>query len=180
MIDPYEIIDKYYPAGTPLRDIYLRHCRAVADEALVINRKLGLGLDEAMVNGAALLHDIGIFMTHAPSIFCFGTYPYIAHGILGAELLRREGAPQEWASVAEHHTGAGLTASEIKQQNLPLPQVDMLPQSLLERLICYADKFYSKSGDMKRKSPEQVRASMIKFGPETLCRFDALAGEFSA
>lgn len=180
MIDPYEIIDKYYPAGTVLRDIYLRHCRAVAAEALDINRRLSLGLDETMVRGAALLHDIGIFMTHAPSIYCFGTHPYIAHGILGAELLRREGSPEEWASVAEHHTGAGLTAAEIKQQCLPLPEVDMLPQTQLERLICYADKFYSKSGDMKRKSPERVRASMAKFGPDTLCRFDELVREFSA
>ena len=32
--DYNKIIDKYYPEGSRLRDIYLRHCRSVADLAL--------------------------------------------------------------------------------------------------------------------------------------------------
>lgn len=177
--DYKKIIDLYYPADTPLRDIYLRHCRQVADEALEIARRKHLPLDPLMIEGAAMTHDIGIFATDAPGIECHGTEPYIAHGIIGAALLRKEGAPEEWARVAERHTGSGLTSAEIAAQGLPLPVADYLPETLLERLICYADKFYSKSGAMKRKDLQKVRASMARFGEDSLRRFDALHTEFA-
>lgn len=180
MTDYQKIIDKYYPAGSELRDIYLRHCRSVSDEALAIVHRKHLDLDEAEVEGAAMTHDIGIFLTDAPSIACHGTQPYMLHGVLGADLLRREGAPEEWARVAERHTGSGLTAEEIREQKLPLPEGRVyMPETLLERLICYADKFYSKSGSMQRKSLESVRRSMARHGEEPLRRFDALHKEFA-
>lgn len=174
-----EIIDKYYPAGTPLRDIYMRHCESVAALALEIVDLKHLPLPYDLVVSAAMLHDIGIFLTYAPSIHCTGTQPYICHGVLGAELLRQSGVEEPLARVAELHTGAGLSAAEIVAQNLPLPHRDFIPESLLERLICYADKFYSKSGDMKRKSVDKVRGQMARFGTDSLMRFDALHSEFS-
>ncbi len=174
------IIDKYYPAGSGLRDIYMRHCRAVADEALAIASRRGLKLDADRIEAAAMLHDIGIFRTHAPSIQCFGTEPYIAHGIIGRELLLAEGVDEEIAEVAARHTGSGLTRDEILAQGLPLPVADYLPQTQLQRLICYADKFYSKSGLMERKSLERVRRQMESFGPDSLARFDRLVEEFSS
>ncbi len=138
-----EIISRYYPAGSPLRDIYLRHCRSVADEALAIARRKGLSLDTDAVEEAAMLHDIGIVGTDAPSIHCHGTEPYIAHGVIGARMLRHLGVDEQTARVAERHTGAGITREEIAAQQLPLPDADYLPETLLEKLICYADKFYS-------------------------------------
>lgn len=179
-MDYQKIIDKYYPAGSPLRDIYMRHCRQVADLALDINKEKKLGLATATVEAAAMLHDIGIFMTDAGGIECYGTEPYIKHGVLGAALLRGENVPEEIARVAERHTGAGLTAGDIEKNGLPIPAGDYMPETLLERLVCYADKFYSKSGDMKRKSLERVRTSMAKWGPETAARFEQLHKEFSA
>ncbi len=169
---------KYYPAGTLRRDIYLKHCFGVADMAVEINGRLGEPLDSGMVRDAAMIHDIGIVLTDAPSIGCEGIAPYIAHGILGAELLRKEGYPEWMARVAERHTGSGLTAEEIKTQGLPLPARDMLPETMLERLICYADKFYSKGGDFKRKTLERVRASMARHGKDALRRFDELHARF--
>lgn len=177
--DAYRIIDKYYPAGSSLRDIYLHHCRSVAALALEILDRKKLPLDRETVEAAALLHDIGICATDAPSIECHGTEPYLRHGVIGADMLRREGAPEEIAAVAERHTGAGLTAREIRDGHLPLPERDLLPRTLLEKLICYADKFYSKSGSMQRKSFEKVRASMARFSPDTLARFDALHNLFA-
>ena len=50
-----------------------------------------LSPDIEFIRTAALLHDIGIFMTHAPKFGCFGDHPYLAHGYLGRELLEREG-----------------------------------------------------------------------------------------
>ena len=174
-----QLIDKYYPAGTLRRDIYMRHCTSVAREAIDIAHRYGLQLSDSEITEAAMLHDIGIFLTHAPSIGCEGTEPYIRHGLLGAELLRKENFPERDARVAELHTGAGLSVTEIQQQQLPLPARDFLPETLLEKLICYADKFYSKGNDMKRKPLDKVMAGMKKFGPETEKRFNALHALFS-
>lgn len=177
-MDYQSIIDRYYPAGTLRRDIYMKHCRQVADLALCIARQKGLDVDLDLVEAAAMLHDIGIFMTSAPGIGCEGTERYIMHGILGAELLRREGAPEEVAAVAERHTGTGITAATVEQLGLPLPVADYVPRTLLERLVCYADKFYSKSGAMERKEFQRARASVARHGGDSLERFDAMAREF--
>lgn len=173
------VIDKYYPAGTRRRDIYMLHSRQVADKALSIARSKNFSVNLSTVEAAAMLHDIGIFLTDAPSIDCHGAEPYLRHGLLGAELLRSEGVDEEIASVAERHTGVGLTVEDIRERSLPVPEGDYTPRTLLERLICYADKFYSKNADMKEKTLEQVRASMAKLSPESLERFEALHREFS-
>lgn len=179
VMDYQGIIDRYYPVGSPLRDIYMRHCRQVADMALKIAAQKHLPLDVELIEAAAMLHDIGIFLTDAPSIHCHGMEPYIKHGVLGASLLRKEGVDEVVAAVAERHTGAGLTAGDIEHNLLPLPPGDYMPHTLLERLICYADKFYSKSGDMSEKPLGRVRKSMAKWGPSTAERFEALHREFA-
>lgn len=179
MYDYQRIIDKYYPAGSPLRDIYMRHCRSVANLALDIARRKGLDLSPADIEAAAMLHDIGIVRTDAPGIHCHGSEPYLAHGRIGADLLRAEGAPEEYARVAERHTGAGLTPEDVARMSPMLPpDRSYMPQTLLERLVCYADKFYSKSGDMKIKPLERVRASLAKFGEGASERFERFHQEF--
>lgn len=180
LFDWQKAIDKYYPADRKVRGILLTHSRYVADMALQINNSLNLGLDSAQVESAAMLHDIGIVATDAPGIDCLGSEPYLAHGAIGADMLRSVGAPEEYALVAERHTGAGLTADEIAAAGLPLPSGRCyMPESLLERLICYADCFYSKGSSMERKPLERVRRSMASFGPGVLERFDLLHKEFS-
>lgn len=178
MIPYRQIIDKHYESGSPLTEILIRHSSQVRDKALAIAEAKNLLLDREQIEAAAMLHDIGILYTDAPGIQCFGTEPYIRHGILGAKLLRDEGMPESVARVAERHTGAGLTAQEIAEQGLPLPHKDFLPETLLEQLICYADKFYSKSGDMQEKPLERVRKSLEKFGGDTLARFEVLHRKF--
>lgn len=174
-----EIIDKYYPAGSPLRDIYMRHCRSVANLAIEIADRKTLDIDRNEIEAAAMLHDIGIFMTDAPGIECHGSEPYILHGVIGAQLLRENGMPERDARVAERHTGAGIDRDDIIAQSLPLPlDGDFMPATPLERLICYADKFYSKSGDMKRKPMEKVVASMKRISQGSLERFLKLKDEF--
>lgn len=180
MYDYQRIIDKYYPEGSPLRDIYLTHCRSVADKALAIADSCRLPVDRGDVEAAAMLHDIGIFLCNAPSIHCHGTEHYMCHGFLGADLLRREGAPEELARVAERHTGAGITREEIIADGMPLPlDRTFTPETLLERLICYADKFYSKSGSLDEKPLPKVMVQMARFGSESYARFQALHREFS-
>ncbi len=179
--DYKEFIDSIYPAGRKVSGILLSHSRAVADEALAIARRLKLDLPEEEIEAAAMLHDVGIIRVNAPGIGCYGTAPYLCHGIIGADMLRAAGAPETYALVAERHTGAGLTNEEIESRGLPLPaDRSYMPESLLERLICYADCFYSKSGFMGRKPLERVEASMAKFGPAVLERFKELHAAFGA
>ena len=169
-----EIIDKYYPVGTMCRGIFIQHSRQVADKALAIVQECKLDIPLETVETAAMLHDIGIFLTNAPDIDCHGSEHYICHGILGAELLRKEGFDEEIARVAERHTGAGLTIDDIDRQQLPLPRKDFMPETMLEKLICYADKFFSKSGAMQEKPLDKVRASMSRHSADSLTRFDEL------
>ena len=117
-----------------------------------------------------MLHDIGIFKCDAAGIQCFGTEPYICHGRIGAELLRSEGFPRH-ARVCERHTGAGITKVQIIAQNLPLPQQDFLPETMEEKVICYADKFFSKTHIDREKTIEQAEKSLSKFGEEGVLRF---------
>lgn len=166
-----EIINKYYSKTSRLRTILTVHSRLVADKALSCARARKLDIDLQFVEEASMLHDIGIFMCDAPEISCTGKLPYICHGIEGRKILEAEGLPQH-ALVCERHTGAGLTIEDIVRQNLPLPHRDMTPQTMEEKLICYADKFFSKSGDIrKEKSLERVIKSMERHGPDTLERF---------
>jgi len=172
-LDYQSIINRYYPEDNELRRILLVHSRSVADKAIAIaNAHPELPIDKQFVEEAAMLHDIGIFKTNAPGIQCFGTEPYICHGSIGAQLMREEGFPLH-ALVCERHTGAGLSLKEIERQNLPVPHHDMLPVTLEEKLICFADKFFSKTHLEREKTLEQARQSLVKFGEEGLARFDA-------
>ncbi|MBF1605573.1 MAG: HDIG domain-containing protein, partial [Prevotella shahii] len=108
------IIDKYYPLDNELRHILLTHSRSVAHLALALAKQHAeLQLDLQFIEEAAMLHDIGIVLCNAPSIHCFGTHPYICHGLLGADMLRAEGMPRH-ARVCERHTGAGITRQSIE------------------------------------------------------------------
>ncbi|MDE6575207.1 MAG: HDIG domain-containing protein [Muribaculaceae bacterium] len=179
-MSPIELINSIYPAESPLRGILISHSEAVAREALDIARRKNLPLDPVEIENAAMLHDIGIIRTDAPGIHCHGNLNYMCHGVAGADMIRKAGLPEIYARVAERHTGAGLTHEEIAEAGLPLPpDRSYMPETLLEKLICYADCFYSKTGSNNRKSLERVRASMAKFGPGVLERFEALHKMFS-
>ena len=182
MIDPHIVITHFYPEDTPLRRLLLSHSMKVRDKALAILAnplRPPLDLDAGIVSAGAMLHDVGILQCHAPSILCTGTRPYIAHGMIGAEMLRDYGRAhgidlEPFARICERHTGTGITAKEVREQRLPIPERDWLPETPEEKLVCLADKFFSKSGDMKDKPVDIARRSLEKFGPETVERFDAL------
>ncbi|MDR0933013.1 MAG: HDIG domain-containing protein [Victivallales bacterium] len=181
-INVENIIEHFYRNDFPLRQLLLMHSGQVRDKALAILqnpacKKMKIST-EIVVNGA-MLHDIGILHCHAPKIHCHGVHPYIAHGVIGAEMLREYGKTHKidfepYARICERHTGSGISAAEIKAQNLQLPAQNFLPETIEEKLICLADKFYSKSGDMQEKSLENIRRSMAKFGPLPLARFAEL------
>ena len=169
---PEEIIHRYCEGNPALEDILLKHSSDVAKRALKIaDKHPEFNIDKQFLYDAAMLHDIGIINVDAPSISCFGTEPYIKHGLLGGEILRKEGFPAH-ARVAERHTGTGLTRENILQQSLPLPPADYVPETLEEQIICYADKFYSKTRLEEEKTYESALSSLRKFGEEGLMIFE--------
>ena len=166
-MDYWKIIDKYYPCNNELRRIYILHAKKVTEYALALSHKHPeLLLDNQFIEEAAMLHDIGIFLTDAPRIHCMGEASYLCHGYLGAELLRADGYPRH-ARVCERHTGTGLTKEQIIANGWELPHCDFLPETPEEKLICYADKFYSKTKYLETaRTPEQVIESMLKISPQ--------------
>lgn len=178
--DPLSILEKYYPPGSDSYRILLQHSMSVRNLALRISsQNKHLQADEEILSVAAMLHDIGIFLTNAPEIGCYGDYPYICHGFLGRELLEKEGFPK-LALFCERHTGTGITLDEILQNQLPLPHRNMIPDTIEEKIICYADKFFSKSGEniTKPKKLKQIYAQLIRYGEHKAREFDQFIGLF--
>jgi uncharacterized protein len=174
MIDALALLDKYYPPGSDAHRILVRHSRSVAAKAARVTRCLPAAtVDKAFVIQAALLHDIGIRFTAAPALGCFGELPYLCHGLKGREILEAEGLPRH-AMVCERHIGVGLTAAEIRRQNLPLPCRDMAPITLEEQIVAYADLFFSKdpARDGSERSADQVRNALMRFGMDKVAIFD--------
>lgn len=178
MIDYIALIDKYYRSTPELRTILIAHSTQVRDLALHIvdlhpewttdNR-----VDREFIEEASMLHDIGIIYCNAPKIHCVGPHTYIEHGYLGAELLRKEGLPKH-ALVAERHTGTGITAEQVVREQIPIPIRDYCPISLEEKIICYADKFYSK-GHIGETTPiSKIRQQIWKYGHDAIVRWDSL------
>ncbi|WP_262481296.1 HD domain-containing protein [Alkalitalea saponilacus] len=174
-----QIIDKYYPRDKKARNILKTHSLMVMEKALQIaSEHPELEADEILLREGCMLHDIGIVETYAPEIHCFGEHPYILHGIIGGNMLREHGL-HHLAAICERHTGAGLSADEIITQKLPLPHVDMLPETIEEKIICFADKFYSKGKDLtKEKSLHKVRKGMSRHGETQLKRFNEMCEMF--
>jgi uncharacterized protein len=71
-------------------------------------------------------------------------------------VLRREDFPLH-ARVAERHTGTGLPGFE--------------PETLEEQVVCYADKFYSKSHPDRVLSVLETAQSLERFGHEGVEKF---------
>lgn len=166
-----KIIDKYYEGNDVLRHILITHSQSVARKALQIaSLHPELNLDRRFLEEAAMLHDIGIIRCDAPGIECHGTEPYICHGVIGAAMLCTEGFERH-ARVCERHTGTGLSVDDIVARNLPLPHRDFRPETIEEQVICYADKFFSKTHLDREKTVEQAEHSLAKFGEEGLGRF---------
>ena len=155
-MDYQALLDKYYPDDNDLRRLLLKHSRQVADRALlIVHKHKELPVDIQFLEEAAMLHDIGIFRCNAPSICCYGTEPYIKHGPIGGDILRNEGFPRH-ARVADGFE----------------------PETLEEQIVCYADKFYSKSSPDHVRTVLETAQSLEKFGREGVEKFLLWAKKF--
>ncbi|MCK5413184.1 MAG: HD domain-containing protein [Candidatus Pacebacteria bacterium] len=163
-------IFKKYSTSEDSFEIVLNHSLIVLGKSIeIINRKkLYNKIDFGLIVSGCLLHDIGIFGLKNGGLDTTKRVDYLQHGIFGGKILRKEKLFKE-ALIAERHIGSGLSKEYIMQNNLPLPKKDFLPITLEQKLICYADKFHSKSG--KIDTLDSIKKEMKGFGKEPLRRF---------
>ncbi|MFR9727146.1 HD domain-containing protein [Streptomyces sp. MS19] len=153
------------------------HCvlvLAVADDLLA---RHAAPVDRDLVRAGCLLHDIGVYRLYGPD----GTLDharYVRHGLLGEELLRAEGCPEELCRIASHHTGVGITREEVVGRALPLPPRDFLAETAEERLVMYADKFHTKSDPPSFLTADEYASRVRRFGEGKVAGFASLRAEF--
>ena len=179
MLAVENVLKRYCTSQTV--EILMIHGRMVAGKALAACAAVNADPDtHRLVIEAAYLHDIGVCKVSAPDIGCHGPEPYIRHGVLGRALLEAEGLMKH-ALICERHTGVGISVVDIERQKLPLPIRELCPETLAERIICYADLFYSKNpGRLEQeKSVDKIRKKLTQFGDEKVAIFDSWHREFS-
>jgi len=171
--NPLEIIEQFYKRDSLAYRILVAHGQLVAKKSIAIAARVAhLNPNVLFIQEAALLHDIGMIFTDSPKIGCRGQHPYVCHGVLGRGLLEELGLHRH-ALICERHVGVGISREDIRSQQLPLPDRDMLPRSIEEQIICYADKFYSKNGRSagKEKTVEQIMKKLGEYGSDKTRRF---------
>ncbi len=179
-MNPLILLKKYFDGNEKGFGMVYEHSRLVAGKALTVAIARGCDAGELrFIEEAALLHDIGVIGTGSLRLGCRGGAPYLCHGIIGRQILEREGYP-EHALVCERHIGVGLTVEEIIRQELPLPHREMTPVTLSERIICFADLFYTKKPERidRELSVDEVRKGLARFGGGKVATFDAWLREF--
>ncbi|WP_433303197.1 HD domain-containing protein [Actinoplanes sp. CA-030573] len=159
--------ERFAPTAEAL-ELVRTHCEIVAGIAAQL---IGPGLDAALVRAGCLLHDIGVYRLGRGDA-------YIRHGILGHELLRDLGYPEELCRFCSCHTGVGITRADIERQRLPLPPADYVPRTGEERLVMYADKFHSKTTPPAFLTAATYRAEVGRFGADKAAAFAAMTEEY--
>ena len=162
-MDYRSIIEKYFKNNEKAQTIYLTHVTLVTQKSLEIAMSLNLG-DESIkfIEEAGMLHDIGCCKVDFKEMNCYGNLPYICHMTEGHKILENEGFPKH-ARVASTHTGVGIWKEDIEAENLPLEMRDYFAESIEEKIISYADLFFSKNVDrlFEIKTPKQI-VEMLK------------------
>ncbi len=122
-----------------LKLLYTCHCSQAIIEHVKTVSVYGVEVAEStpganveLVRIGALLHDIGRCRTHK-----------LNHGIVGAQILRRNHFDERLARIAERHVGAGITANEASRLGLP-PGI-YLPLTIEEKIVAAVDNLVEGS-----------------------------------
>jgi uncharacterized protein len=117
------------------RQNVIRHVEAVSVLAVEIAeaiRNRGCPVNVRLVEIGALLHDIGRSKTHS-----------VHHAVVGAEIAESLGLPPQVVSIIKRHVGGGISAREARK--LGWPRGMYIPQTVEEKIVCYADKLVEGS-----------------------------------
>lgn len=167
--------ERHAPTRAAL-DLVYDHCLTVC----AIAEQLAARVDDTdgdLVRAGALLHDIGVYQLYDDA-GVLDHANYIRHGVLGYELLAREGLPERLCRFASHHTGVGISRDEVIRQGLPIPPGDYMAETREETIVMYADKFHTKTEPPSFVTAAEYTASTRRFGPDKVAAFEALRDQF--
>jgi len=135
----------------------IEHCRRVSLKAGEIAEKIvanGHEVNAALAMIGGLLHDIGRCRTND-----------VNHGVEGGKIVWAMGE-EELARIVERHVGGGIKAGEVEG----FPEKDFMPETLEEKIVCYADKLVEEMPDGTMKENEDASREIAKlegkFGKE--------------
>ncbi|MGP4024958.1 HD domain-containing protein [Actinomadura sp. 3N407] len=158
-------------------EVVYTHCVIVCEIAEQIIGTAGLEVDVDLVRAGCLLHDVGVYRLYDMS-GQLDHKGYVRHGVLGHELLRGEGFPEEICRFCSRHTGMGLTRDDVERQGLPVPAGDYVAETGEERLVMYADKFHSKTSPPSFVSAETYAVHVRRYGEDKVAAFKAMREVF--
>jgi len=141
------------------------HSKKVRRIALEVAKELeekGFGVDLKLVGRGALLHDIGRSMTHG-----------LEHGYIGGRILREESEGEEVARIAERHVLGGISKEEAGRMGMPAR--DFIPETMEEKIVCYADKL-SESDKIERLEKKLGRNAAFERMVKLIQEVDAMRG----
>lgn len=156
------LLKKYSTSETAFNKV-LNHVKAVQKVALRIASR-HKDIDMNIIRIGSLLHDIGRFTATEK----------ITHGIIGAEILRKEGL-ESLARICERHIGAGITKEEIIEKKLPLPKKDFVPKTKEEKIIAHADNLIF--GDKEVSFDKVVERFRKELGEYSIKKFIKLKND---
>jgi uncharacterized protein (TIGR00295 family) len=128
----------------------IEHCVTVTRVAKILAEEFerrGHKVDAKAVVAAAMLHDIGRSRVQT-----------VRHGVEGAVIVESEGTERKVVEIIRRHVGAGISPEEAEA--LGLPDLDYIPRSLEERIVCFSDKMVE--GNQVRPFEGEVRRFTIK------------------
>ncbi len=117
----------------------IKHVQAVSDYGVEVAESCP-DVDVELVRVGGLLHDIGRCTSHL-----------VNHGVVGAQILRRNNIDERIVRIVERHVGAGITAAEAAQLGLPLGVY--VPETIEEKIVAAVDNLIEGS---KRTSIEEA------------------------
>ncbi|MEM1557383.1 MAG: HDIG domain-containing protein [Thermoproteota archaeon] len=132
----------------------IKHSIKVAEVARELASRIrskSYDVDERLVVAGALLHDIGRSVTHD-----------VSHGVIGGRIVRRRKMDERLARIVERHVGGGISRDEAEK--LKLGNVILIPETLEEKIVCYADKLVD--GDRKIEFSETLKYFTEKLGAD--------------
>lgn len=140
-----ELLKEYAPSESSYEKV-LKHSEAVKEVAISITediRKIKVNKD--LVRIGSLLHDIGRFVNPP------GEEGY-KHAYKGGKILEKEGIDHRIIFIVKRHIGSGLTKEEIREKDMDLPEKDFIPETVEEKIVCYADNlvFEDRKGDFNK------------------------------
>ncbi|MDQ2756366.1 MAG: HD domain-containing protein [Actinomycetota bacterium] len=170
---------RYAPSEQVL-DLVLTHGHVVADIADWCAGRVEEPVDRTLLRAACLLHDIGTYVLYLEDGSIPSPRSYPLHALVGARLLADEGLPEPLWQAVETHVLMGLSRAEIVGEDgvsaWMLPHRDYLPRTVEAEILCYADRFHSKTPQLN--DPQRFAAGLERRAPTQARRFRAAIERF--